>query len=273
MGNIRRWRPRSVSFAACLICAWLVLGCGGGESPADPDGGDGVDMALFRDSAAASTDVTLSLALADSLFDFDPTLDPSMSAEANAALVAAFAEAGLAGCGTVLVSGATVTVDYGAGCELSTGVRASGSVSLTFSKSGSELSVAMTFDMLSVEERTLDGSATFVTSDGSTLAVTSMLASGVSADLVVVGSVGAMQIDGTATVVRGGATLMLTFTGVVWRQGDCYPSAGTLGVGSGRLVQTVTFSSASASSGVVTVSQGRASREATLPPYGDCPAG
>ncbi len=265
--------PSRGGSVVCVLSlfAWLAA-CGGGPRAGDPDAGDVIDMEMFREGTSASTDLTLSLAVADSLFDFDPTLDPSMSAEANAALVAAFTEAGLAGCGTVMVTGASVRVDFGAGCTLVTGVSASGAVTVALTKSGGTLTAALTFEMLVVDGRSLEGSATLSTTDGSSFTVSAMLSGTVQANLMVVGTAGAMTIDGTATLTRAGTTTMLTFTSVVWRAGDCYPSSGTLTVGSGRLAQTITFTSASAASGSVTITQGRASREATLPAYGSCPS-
>lgn len=253
-----------------LAPALSLAGCPA-EEPADM-----VDMTSFDRGSSGSVEVLHALAVSDAMFAFDPTLDPSMSAEANAMAVRDHVTTTLDGCASAEVAGSAVTVTFASGCVLRTGLTASGSVTVALTRTDASLTAAVTFDALVVGDGALDGSAVFVTSNGSTFAVDATLTSGsgmLDADLTVVGMAMAMEVDGTATITREGTSTMLSFSNVVWRLGDCYPSAGTMTVGTGRVSQTVTFTAATPATGTVTVMQGRASREATLPTYGTCPMG
>lgn len=261
-------RFRVVGVVSVALLASLGSGC------REEGAAEELDTAMFDRGASSSVEVLEALAVSDALFAFDPTLDPSASAEANAMAIASHVEGH--GCASAEVSGSSVTVTFASGCTLRVGLTASGSVSAEIARSATGLEVGLDFDALVVGSHTLEGTATFTTTNGSTLDVQLALVSGAgsaSADLTVLGSAGAMQIDGTTTGSRDGATTSLAFTAVVWRTGDCYPSAGSMTVASGRVMQTVAFTSATPSTGTVTITQGRVSREATLPSYGTCPMG
>jgi len=253
-----------------LVPSASLVGCRQ-EDPVDT-----VDMTSFDRGSSGSIDVLHALAVSDAMFAFDPTLDPAMSAEANAMAVRDYVTSSLDGCASAEVAGSAVTVTFATGCVLRTGLTAAGSVTVELTRTATRLTAAVTFDALVVGSSSLDGSAIFTTSNGSSFAVDATLASGsgmVDADLTVVGTAMAMEVDGTATTTREGTTTMLSFSNVVWALGDCYPSSGSMTVGTGRISQTVTFTAATPDTGTVTVMQGRATREASLPAYGTCPMG
>lgn len=252
------------------LAASLAIGC------REENTGDELDGATFDRGAASSIEVLEALAVSDALFAFDPTLDATATAEANAMAIAAHVESAMDGCASAEVSGTTVSVTFASGCTLRTGLTAAGSVSVSVARAGASLGVDVSFDALVVGSHALDGTASFTTRNGSTLDVVLDLtgsAGSVSTDLTVVGTSGAMQIDGSATVARDGTTTTLTFGGVVWALGDCYPSAGSMTVSSGRVTQSIAFTSATPSTGTVSITQGRTTRDATLPSYGTCPMG
>ncbi len=263
--------PNALSlWLALLALAASLVGCRQDE----PE--DMVDMTSFDRGSSGSIDVLHALAVSDAMFAFDPTLDPTMSAEANAMAVRDHVTGSLGGCASAEVAGSAVTVTFATGCELRNGLTAAGSVTVELTRMAASLTAAVTFDALVVGSSSLDGSAIFTTSNGSSFTVDATLTSGsgmVDADLAVVGTAMAMEVDGTATITREGTATMLAFSNVIWALGDCYPSSGTMTVGVGRVSQTVTFTAATPETGTVTVTQGRATREASLPAYGACPMG
>jgi len=215
--------------------------------------------------------------LADSLFDFDPTINPSATPSANATSIGQNIQANLGTCGTVTVSGATVSVNFGSppGCTLKTGAVVSGSVSLSVSKSGGTTSVALTTPGVVVNGEPLDGTASFATSNGSTFTVTLDLTSGTKSDnssLTVDGSQGSLTISGSATIVEAGITSSVTFTNVNHVEGECYATAGSMTVKTGILTETLTFLSTTPMTGLVDVATGKKATTTTLPAYGDCPS-
>jgi hypothetical protein len=215
------------------------------------------------------------LSVADSMFSFDPTIDPTKSASANAASIAAKITAALGGCGTVKVSGATVTASFGAppGCTLMSGVTVSGTVIAAVTTSGGTVTIALTLESLIAGGKALSGTASFATSNGTSFAVTTNLVSGTTtqtASLTVTGSSTAFVINGTASSIEGGVTTMFTFKSVVWQPGQCYPQAGSLEVAKGATTLTMTFSASTPSTGEVEVTAGKRSYPLTLPAYGSC---
>lgn len=262
---------------ALVVALATLLGppaCSGGDdATVDPM----QEEDAVRQGGDSSSTMLGAVTLADSLFSFDPTLDASLSAEQNAAAIQSNAQMQLSGCGSVTASGTTVTVAFGAppGCTLTNGTQVSGTVSATVTKAGGTVAVALAFTNVAVDGRTLSGTASFSTSNGTTYAVAADLTSGaqhLTAMLTIAATTSNVTIDGTAALVEAGVTTQITFNHVVYVIGDCYPSGGTLTVRIGRVTETVTFSASSATSGVVTVQQGRQTSTKTLPAYGDCPA-
>jgi len=232
----------------------------------------------FDRGAGSDNDLQRLLAVADSMFNFDPTLNPTMSAAANAMEIQRYTMTNLAGCGSVMVVGTTVTVSFGTGCTLMNGVHVSGSATLMVSGGmGSALTVAMSFASLTVETATLSGTASFVTSNGTTFTVTANLTSGtttIRANLTVVAVTGAYTVTGTASqMVTGEAATALTFNSLHYVMGQCYPDGGSVTVMRGLITMTYTFSAMTPTTGQVSVTQGRRMYTMTLPPYGNCPPG
>jgi hypothetical protein len=244
---------------AVVMCA-LVAGCG-----------TGVDDAGEMDGIRGGHDATLTqqqtLGLADELFDFDPTLDPSKTAEANAMAVATRATSRIP-CAMVTLSGTTVTITApAAGCAVANGVTFSGTLAVGITKSGSSLTVTMTFTNFMLSGSAVTGTMTLVTSDGSTFQVAYALTrSGktVTGMLTAVGAPGQISTSGTMT----SGTTTATLTGVVWKKADCYPSAGSISVTQGRVTTSYTFTATTPSTGTVSTGRGRMTQ---LPAYGSCP--
>jgi hypothetical protein len=246
----------------CLL--WVSLaGCGSNPEP------DAEEVGALRGGHEATLTGQQSLGLSDELFDFDPTLDPSKSVTVNAEAVRARATTQIP-CATVALSGNTVTVTApAAGCTTASGITFSGSLSASLAQSGTTLTVTVTFTNVVVNSTTLGGTLTLVTTDGSTFQTTFALTrngTAVSGNLTAVGAPGQITTSGT---LSSGSTSAL-FTTVVWKKGDCYPSAGTVAVTAGRVTTTYTFTTTTPTTGTVSTGRGRTSQ---LPAYGKCPAG
>lgn len=275
-----------------FAAACLALGaCSGDESPGGAGGaggslGSGGAMGGLdvreRDSLERAgrheTSTQKASVLADSFFDFDPTIVPTASAEMNAQAVRDQVTTNLKGCGSVMLTGTSVTVSFGPppGCTLMTGTTISGMAAVAVSKSGNTISLALTATKLVVDGKDVDGSLTFSTSNGSTFAVNGKYTSGgetvTITALTIVGSANSFTLDGSVMVAEAaGPMSTLSFRGVVSQKGKCYPSAGSMTVMKGDLNMTITFSAATADTGKVTVTQGRRTYPSTLPPYGTCP--
>jgi hypothetical protein len=258
-----------------------LVGCGGTSAGSDaglPDEPTAEDRDQLKSALSGQSTTTNMLTAADSFFDFDPVLDTTKTAEANAQAISANIKAKGSACVTTTVSGGAVTADFGAppGCTLSTGVTLSGSVSLSVSKASSSLTVAMTFTSFAVDGTSLTGSATFVTSNGSTFQVTANLVTGsdtVVANLTVTGQPASFVLDGASSITEGSKVTKLDFAKLHAAAGQCYADAGAMTVTKASLVSTLTFDAQTPSTGKVKVTQGKRSYTATLPAYGKCPKG
>src|SRR5262249_37457375 len=136
--------------------------------------------------------------------------------------------------------------------------------------------LTLTFSSFSVDNRTFTGTASFATTNGSTFTVTLDLtasAKAIKGTLTVTGSPGSFTIDGPLTVTEGGTSSTVTFKGVVYQPGQCYPNAGTATIAKGSLPQTtITFSATTATTGTVQVTTGKVTASSQLPKYGSCPS-
>jgi hypothetical protein len=267
--------------AACGRAETGGAGGGSGGGSGNADGGDTLDAderGLYDHGSDTSVSSQTSLQLADSLFEFDPTIDPTKTAAQNAAAIQTQAKLQLGTCGTVSLSGTTVTVAFGAapGCTLVNGTVASGSATLAVSASGSTTTIAMTFTSLVVNGKDLNGNLSFATTTGTTFAVTGSLTSSMNTatfDLTVTGTATAMTIDGTSSAMKSGATASttLTFTAVKLIHKDCYPSSGSIKLSKGLLNETLTFLSTTPTTGQAQLKVGLKTSTVTLPAYGKCP--
>lgn len=264
------------TFAALLLS--FTAACASSSTPADATSLSGDEETTFGTSGGTLSSNQETVSLADSLFDFDPTIDPAATPDANAAAVGANTKTNLGTCGSVTVAGATVAVDFGAppGCTLANGAVVSGKVSVAVSKSGTTTSLALTLTDVVVNGTTVAGQATFATSNGSTFTVTSSLAGATKSEtsnLTVVGAASSFTISGTAQVTDSGTTSSVVFKDVVHAKGECYAHSGSMTVTKGLLTETVTFTSNTPQTGQVTVQIGKKTSISTLPAYGSCPSG
>lgn len=253
----------------------LVLAVACSSSDSDPASSDTALVADEKDAfdhgASSTLDAERALLAADSFFDFDPTLDPTKSAEANAQAVAAHVDAA---CAKATVTGATVTIDFGTGCTLTSGLVVSGKATVALSSAAGTLTATVTFESFAVEGTAVSGTATFATKDGSTFVVTLALTSGanaVSGKLDVVGAKGSFTTSGTLDATKTGLTSKLTLTSLLYVMGNCYPSGGTVAVTKGKVTIAYGFTASTPSTGQVTVTTGKKQTTETLPAYGSCP--
>jgi len=126
------------------------------------------------DTADRGGDGTLSVqqafVLADNLFQFDPTINPQSTPAQNAQAIGTQTKSVLGSCGTVTVSGTTVSINFGAapGCMLAGGINVSGSVQATVTSSGATTTIALTLTNLMIDGRSLSGTLSFATTNGTT---------------------------------------------------------------------------------------------------------
>jgi hypothetical protein len=239
------------------------------------------EQATFNVGAPSVPAITQVVALADSFFKFDPTLDATQSDVQNAQLIENHIAANLGTtsdggtkCATLTMSGATLTADFGPapGCMLTTGLTVSGTVTLAVTKP-SKLSVAFTFTNVTVNGTALSGTLSFTTSDAMSFTVVANVTWAAvtlsTTGFTVSGNSSAVTLSGPITNAAD-TTTTTTFASVVWMDGACYPSAGTLSIAKGALTETVTFSQATATTGQVTVTIGTVTLPAMLPMYGSC---
>ena len=261
----------------------LTLACGAGEPSGATDGGDAglsSEQTAAFETSGGSLAVNLEMAkLADSLFSFDPTIDPKRTPEQNAAAIAGNARSSFGkSCAKIRLSGADVTVSFGAppGCTLANGDLVSGNVGVALSHAGSTTTVALTLTQVVYDGVPLDGTASFATSDGSTFTLkTSLDSSGKtdSAELMLTGATGSFSLSGTTSVTKGTSMTTLTFNGLTVALGKCYATAGSIGLTQGSVSETLTFDASTPATGKVTVAIGKLMTTETLPPYGSCPSG
>lgn len=259
------------------VVLWVFLACGGAGTEDQPT----ADERATADRGGSSSNLNQHvLGLSDGFFDFDPTLDTAKTAAENAQAIASRTSLSFGGCGTVTPTGTSVTVSMPPpGCTTANGLKAQGTVTLAVTKSTTTpaaLTVALTLTAVVVNGVSYGGTASFVTTNGSTFTVTADLTSGdvvYAMNLTVTGAPGSMTIAGTMSQGTGAAQSSYTFTNVLYKKADCYPSGGSLAVKKGLVTTTITFSAATANTGQVTVSSGRKTWPSTLPAYGSCPKG
>lgn len=294
-------------FWLLLMLSALATGCGGrggndggggsgGSGGTGGGGGSGGGSQLDAEEADttnrggdSSNGIQQTAAIADSLFDFDPTIDTAKTALENAVAIEQNVrnnlgsldggfpvDGGSLGCGSVSLSGTTVTVAFGPspGCTMKNGVTASGTVAVTVTKATSTVSLAITMTSLVVNGKSLAGTATFTTQNGTTFTVNADVTSGSTryqaTAFTITGGTNTVTFNGTLTVTSGTVSSSMTFTTLVWNKGDCYPSGGTVRAQKAAVVATITFTSTTATTGKVTVTTGRVTSTACLPAYGNC---
>jgi hypothetical protein len=255
---------------------------------ADNDGGtpgslSQEEQTAFGAGGGAVSDAVQVLALMDSMVSFGLTLDPTGTAASNASSIGNQASQSLGGCGTFTVGGTSVQVDFGtAGCTLQNGQLVTGQVELDVTGGSPDgttsvpVMVAISFAQVTVGSRGLSGTIMLAASGGSSVTVgfdVTVGSQSFSGSLMASGTaMGSFTVTGMLTLGSGTTTTQLNVNSVTYQSGDCYPDGGTISLTKGPISETVTFSSASAQSGQVSVQVGRLSTQATLPSYGSCPA-
>jgi hypothetical protein len=151
----------------------------------------------------------------------------------------------------------------------------SGTASFGVSGQNGTITVTVAFFNLVVDGVDLTGSAEFTTTTGNTFTVVfNLMSKGakVMGTLMLSGAPGSMTFNGTVTQTKSpGAATTTTFTSVLWKKGDCYPSSGSVAITRGRVSQTATFSTTTPATGKVDLTVGTKTTTVTLPAYGTCP--
>lgn len=282
---------------ACCALAIAATGCtpaAGGGDAAVPDLSTAQatpeQLSLLADGAQGMTALRQSIQVADSLFNFDPTLAPDGSEQSNMMAVQMETMKNLAGCGSATLTGAgdggaggTLIVDFGSapGCTVK-GVLVSGQAALTLTVDKvNGITVSLLFTKLVAGAVSLDGALTFNTKNATTFHVVAQSftagAIAIDADIMVVGALLKATIDGTAMVTAGGVTRGLTFLGIVVHPGGCYATDGSLTVSTLPLTVVATFTASTPQTGIVDAifssPLGMVSGPYQLPPYGSCGPG
>ncbi|MFT3843144.1 MAG: hypothetical protein QM723_39535 [Myxococcaceae bacterium] len=258
------------------LCLALLL-CGCPEKPPvyPLDGGLSTEEQEVTDRAGRGSNAVQMFAdVADSVFNFDPTLDPTKDETQNAAAIQAQAMTSLNGCGSATLNGTTVTVDFGAMCTLKNGSIASGSIAVGVAKNGSMITLTVTMTMLKVNGASLDGSLTMTTSNATTFTTIGSLTTAdgtYNSNLTLNGTATSIGISGTLQEAMGTTKANYTYTFVVWNRADCYPNSGSVKIQRGSVMSTITFDAETAATGKVSVATGRVTVPGHLPAYGSCP--
>lgn len=259
------------------VVAVAVFACSS-PPPLSKDEPDEGERALFEHGGSLVATTQAVTQLADSIFHFDPTIVPGAEASENAQNIQRDVGVQLNGCGSAILNGVTVTVQFGAppGCVLKNGMTVSGTVTVGVSKSGNVTTLVVTLTNVVANGKALSGEMTFKTTTGTTFTLTGNLSTGGAQNtlnLSVTGASNSATLNGTLASVKDGKSSTLQFGSVSWTPGDCYPSMGAVIFKQGvTLNMTVTFNADTASNGVVVVQSGRKEFPMTLPAYGNCPA-
>lgn len=294
-------------FAACLVSALAVgVGCSSSSpaaisndsgltdaSAAGDDAGDDIDLAAESTNVAehgASATATASAKATTELFVHeDPTLDVTKTAAQNADAVAAQATASVSSCASAKVTHATgdvsITVDFGSGCTIKS-VSYSGTVAAKLSAGAGGITVAFTFTDLDVDGTTLNGTASETTTDDATFSSNVDLTIDTThvtykGSLALDGDDAGVTLNGSGTYQKGSSpATTYSASNVHHAFGGCYADAGALSYGttttgkSGKsytIVETITFSSTTPSTGQASATIGATTTTVTLPAYGTCP--
>ena len=180
----------------------------------------------------------------------------------------------------------TVAIDFGAGCTVASLGTVAGTVSATVTKTASTISIAFTFGPLTVNGRSLTGTASAATTNGTSyMFAEDLLESGnhvtFNGTAVLDANGAGVTLDGNGTWAQGAdPAIALTLSGVHHTFAGCYADAGTITESKmvkglrGMLVavtETVLFDAATPSTGNVTISVNNVKKTQKLPAYGTCP--
>lgn len=260
---------------ACWLLVAGLSACGGGGGSSGPISA-GARSAATRGGDGANVAVA-TLALSDALFHFDPTLDPSKTADQNAQAIDTQITGELSGCGSVSTSGTDVTVDFGSppGCTLTGGLTVSGSLTASVA-TASGLMVALSLTDVVVNGTALGGTVNLQTGDGTAFTISADITTSTEEVVVYLQtsvSGGVVTFTGTLNVTpTSGTAVTVLVHSLTWKPGECYPDGGTVQVAKGKVSAIVTFDAKTPTTGNVTVSEGRAQSTMALPAHGSCPS-
>jgi hypothetical protein len=235
------------SLTQLVFVSVFVANCGSQNQPSAQQ------TAEVQQGADGMNTMTQTIALADSLFRFDPDLDPSGSLNANLQVIQNNVMRSDGGCATATASGSTgLTIVFAPNCTLQ-GVSISGTVNLQLSSPAARtLTVAVTLTSVVVNGWDLAGTVDFSTSDGAYLSVNlNVTHAGTSYEFdgTVSGAPGVITIDGSLTIGGNSGTV----TSVMLQHGACWPESGTVLMTLSGLAATLTFEPSTATSGQASV--------------------
>jgi hypothetical protein len=263
---------------------------------ADPDD---IDIPVATSDTAtrgtAPTSISDTKSVRELFVQEDPTIDPTKTAAQNADAIVAQLQSVLGGdgggCAGAQITHATgsvvVSVSFGAGCTVpSLGLTVAGSASASVSVAAGTATIAFTFTNLAVNGRTINGTASESTNNGTTYASQINVTDGAQ-DITFDGtevpdsSNQGMTLSGTGTYQDGSAAALdFTAAGVHLTFGACYADAGTLSFqqtvrnkrdAAVSVTETITFESTTPTTGQAEVTVEGQTSTTTLPAYGSCP--
>ncbi len=237
----------------------------------------GIDHDAYSQSSASLVTTESALEVSDDVLGFDPVLVRGNTADQNAMDIETHTHATLTECGTITRTGAMITIDFGtAGCTTPSGHVVSGTIGVLIGASAGEATAMLTFTSFVLDGTALSGTLGFRTS-ATTLGVNIDLTSGTSGTTTLSGSLtitatsGAFGLDGTLTSTRASIQTSIAITSLRWTRGECYPGEGSIDATTGAIDQTMTFTSSTAMTGIVEVTEGPITTRQMLPPYAHCP--
>jgi hypothetical protein len=180
----------------------------------------------------------------------------------------------------ITVTGASLKIDFGAGCTIGPDFTASGSFTGTVAGgTGSPTTVTLAFANLVVNSYSIDGSIAFARANGSFgVTLTALKTHGVthSGSLTLSGAGTSLTLDGSLsrTDEGGSSSSTIAFDKVSAQLGACYPNSGTASVAIPAGSGSITFEPSTPVNGIVELSvNGSPPVPAPLPSYGRCPSG
>lgn len=280
---------RARFLGTAVVCSLVFGGCkgdsggdGGGGVGGGGTGGAGPGGEEAAAATAAETTVGLQqmLLVADTLFAFDPDLDPNATDGANTETVRQNAVADGGACADVTLVLGGVRVDWGAGCVLpNSGIEVKGAIIAKIQKVDTgPLTASLEFEAFEANGYDLVGTTTFETENGSTFVVGVDLTHAgttLTGSLDVVGAPTSITVGGSLGITDSSGVITLDATGIVFAPGDCYPSAGSVGLTSDpvmgpTLSGTLAFDAATVTSGLATLTSPLGSTCFALPAHGTC---
>ncbi len=262
----------------------------GGPTPSPSDLDLAAEQAKLAGNGTSTTSTANAKAATELFVQEDPTIDAGASAADNARAVADQVSAAVKSCASATVAhtsgSTTVGLTFASTCTIG-GVPFSGGLTANVSKTGSSITIAFTFQDLSVNGMVLNGTASETTSNGTTFTSAIDVTEGsnkitFNGTLTLDSGGTGVTLTGSGTYVSGTITDSYTASSVHHTFGACYADSGTLSYGtqttgkSGKsytVSETITFSSSTPTTGQASATVGGTVTTVTLRAYGSCPPG